>query len=64
LGIFSLSFAVPVLFWMLTQRDVMRPLSRLVNSALVVLAVTGCGLGLWAAVQDIINKWHVCHYRM
>jgi hypothetical protein len=49
---------------MLTQRDVMRPLSRLVNSALVVLAVTGCGLGLWAAVQDIINKWHVCHYRM
>eukprot|EP00730_Choanoeca_flexa_P017978 TRINITY_DN8717_c0_g1_i1.p1 TRINITY_DN8717_c0_g1~~TRINITY_DN8717_c0_g1_i1.p1 ORF type:complete len:470 (+),score=101.85 TRINITY_DN8717_c0_g1_i1:126-1535(+) len=64
IGIFSLSFAVPVLLWMLVQRNTMSPASRMLHAVLVTLAVTGCGLGVWGAVKDIMNKWSECHYHL
>eukprot|EP00045_Choanoeca_perplexa_P019395 m.2746 g.2746 ORF g.2746 m.2746 type:complete len:469 (+) comp4000_c0_seq1:99-1505(+) len=64
IGIFSLSFAMPVLLWMMLQRNTMSDGSRLGHALLVTFAVAGCGLGVWGAVQDISNKWSECHYHI
>eukprot|EP00055_Hartaetosiga_balthica_P007129 m.24101 g.24101 ORF g.24101 m.24101 type:complete len:505 (-) comp5617_c0_seq1:1048-2562(-) len=67
LGIFSLSFFIPVLFWMMVK-----PLTNIsskkdlwkyaINGVLVALALCGCVLGIWAAIKDIIHNWKVCDY--
>jgi len=64
LGIFSLSFAVPVLLFVMVRRGEMGGPSTALHALLVLLAVVGCALGMWAAVQDIISKWKVCHYHI
>ena len=61
-GIFSLSFFIPVTFWTLMTKATSSHLKISLNSVLVVVAIAGCALGVWAAVNDIINNWKVCHY--
>ena len=62
LGIFSLSFAVPVFLWMIYRGKRMSLVPRIVHGALIFLALAACGLGMWAAVKDIQQKWSLCHY--
>lgn len=62
IGIFSLSFAVPVFFWMVFKSDSMRAFDQLWNALLILIAVVGCVLGCWAAIKDIVHKWKLCHY--
>eukprot|EP01147_Barroeca_monosierra_P001147 gene1147-4366_t len=57
LGIFSLSFFVPVIFWTRTTAKA-SPKSKIAfNIFLILVAVAGCGLGVWAAIRDIIHNW-------
>jgi hypothetical protein len=55
---------MPVLLWMMLQRNTMSSASRLWHSLLVTFAVAGCGLGVWGALKDISNKWSECHYHI
>lgn len=64
LGIFSLSFAVPVLLIMMVRRAEMGLASKTIHGVLVLAAVVGCGLGMWGAVKDIVDKWQVCDYHI
>ena len=64
LGIFSLSFAVPVYLWMIYKGRRMSFAERLLHGSLILLALTGCGLGMWAAIRDIQNKWSDCDYKI
>ncbi|EDQ89622.1 uncharacterized protein MONBRDRAFT_25158 [Monosiga brevicollis MX1] len=61
LGIFSLSFAVPVIFYILIEPS-LRGFNKIINYGLVLIAIVGCVMGMWAAIEDIADKWKTCHY--
>jgi proton-coupled amino acid transporter len=62
-GIFTLSFAVPSGLYMMANRGELSRLAVFVNTAIIVLALVGGGLGVWAAIADILNKWaHSCFH--
>ena len=74
-GIFTLSFAVPSILYIMVNHRVslkradvsgseLSSLAISVNSLIVLVAVGGAGLGIWAAVADIVDKWSQCDFSL
>ncbi len=63
-GIFTLSFLVPPALWCLQHYGHLSG-SRVVTDALVMLtALVGGGLGVYAAVIQIKDDWAQCDYHI
>lgn len=64
MGVFTLSFGVPPAFYLMTNRGELSTLAIAVNGIIIVLAAGGAGLGVWAAVADIVDKWQHCNFSL
>ena len=60
IGIFTLSFAVPSLLYIIDNRGDLSNFAIAVNIIIIALAIVGCCLGVWAAGADIADKWAHC----
>jgi len=58
-AVFLLSVGLPPAFALLAIQRMRRALTVL-NAALIMFALAGIGLGLWAAVSDVVRKFAVC----
>ncbi len=75
-GIFTLSFAVPSSLYLMANylgpkkrheelgRTELSTFAVSVNGVIIVIAVAGAGLGIWAAVADIADKWSQCDFSL
>ncbi len=63
-GIFTLSFLVPPGLWCLKHWGSLSSSRIAVDMLVMVAAVVGCGLGVYAAVVQIKDDWAQCDYHI
>lgn len=64
IGIFTLSFLVPPALWCLRHWGALSSRRLAVDAAVMVVAVVGCVLGVYAAAVQISDDWKTCDYKI
>ena len=64
IGIFTLSFAMPSVLYLMVYHNELSTFAIGVNAVIILAAGVGAGLGVWAAVADILEKWQHCDFSL
>ena len=64
IGIFTLSFSVPAIMYLMVNGTTLSSIGRAAKYIIIVVALTGCVLGVWAACTQIRDDWRVCNYKI
>jgi hypothetical protein len=64
IGIFTLSFFVPPALWCLQYAASLSKLRLVADGAVMLVAVVGCVLGVYAATVQINDDWKNCDYKI